>query len=84
VGPLAVEPRLHHEHTLAPGLHPAVGGLEEHREIGGEQPVAGLEDLPQAIELVGHFLALVERERHVEAGALGFGLERFGQAQQDG
>ena len=34
---LAVEPGLGDEHALAAGLDPAVGRLEQHREVAGEQ-----------------------------------------------
>ena len=48
VGTVAVEAGLEHEHALAAGLDPAVGGLEQHREVAGEQLGLLGEDLAAA------------------------------------
>ena len=79
---LAVEVRLEHDHALATGLHPRVGGLEQHREVAVEQLGLLLEDAAEAVEPVGDLLALVERERHVVAGTLGIGVQLLGEAEQ--
>ena len=74
VGALTVEARLEHEHALAAGLDPRVGGLEQHREVAVEELGLLVEDRAEPVEPVGDFFALVERERDVVAGTLGMGV----------
>ena len=82
MGALAVELRFEHDHALATGLDPRVGGLQQHREVAVEQLGLLLEDARRPLNAVGDLLALVERERHVEAGTVGIGVQLLGEAQQ--
>ena len=80
---LAVEAGLGDEHALAPGLDPAVGGLEQHREVGGEQLGLRAHDDAEAVELVAHLFGLVEHEGHVVVShAIAIGVQLLGEAQQ--
>ena len=65
MGTRAVEPGLGDEHALAPGLDPTVGGLEQHREVAGQELGLRPEHGAEAVELVAHLFALVEREGDV-------------------
>ena len=82
MGALTLEARLEHDHALAAGLDPRVGGLEQHREVALEEIRLLVEDTAEAVEPVGDLLALVERERHVVAGTLRVGVQLLGEAEE--
>ncbi len=70
VGAHAVECRLHVDRALAAGLDPAAGRLEQDREVAVHELGRFREQPAQPVVLVGDLFALVEHERHVEAGAV--------------
>ena len=70
MGALALEMRPEVQRALAACLDVVAGGLEQHREVTGEQLRPLGEHVAQAVELFGDLLALVERQRAVEARLL--------------
>ncbi len=83
MGALALEMRPEVQRPLAPRLDAIAGGLEQHREVTGKQLRTGVEHVAEAVELVLDLLALVERQRAVEA-RLTAGADLLGEAEEDG
>ena len=66
---LAVESGLRHEHALAAGLDPPVGGLEQDREVGRRAARAARRTrMPSPLNSSRDLFGFVEHEGHVVAG----------------
>ncbi len=79
--PGTVKRRPHVDRALASGFDPSAGRFEQHGDVAGHELRLLLEQVAQAVVLVGDLFAFVEHERHVARGAARLGRGR--QLHQD-